>query len=118
LTTFGPLFVPTPLREAVSDGAWLGAMLEVERALAKVEALAGIVPAEAAAAIGEACVPDRFDIDALSEQGRSPGNPVEPLVRPLREQVGGDAAAGCTSVPRARTSSTPRRCWSRAPLSS
>jgi 3-carboxy-cis,cis-muconate cycloisomerase len=92
LTTFGPLFVPTPLREAVSDGAWLGAMLEVERALAKVEALAGIVPAEAAAAIAGACVPDRFDIDALSEQGRSPGNPVEPLVRALREQVGGDAA--------------------------
>jgi 3-carboxy-cis,cis-muconate cycloisomerase len=92
LTTFGPLFVPEPLRKAVADEAWLEAMLEVERALANAEAAAGVVPADAAAAIAEACVPGLFDIDALSEEGHSPGNPVEPLVRALRTQVGGDAA--------------------------
>ena len=77
---------------AVSDAAWLEAMLEVERALANAEAGAGIVPGDAAAAIADACVPDRYDIDALSEEGRAAGNPVEPLVRALRAQVGGDAA--------------------------
>lgn len=92
MTTFGPLFVPEPLREAVSDAAWLEAMLGVERALVNAEALAGIVPADAAGAIAEACVPDHYDIDALSEEGRATGNPVEPLVRALRAQVGGDAA--------------------------
>jgi 3-carboxy-cis,cis-muconate cycloisomerase len=92
LTTFGPLFVPEPLRQAVADAAWLEAMLEVERALAKAAALAGIVPADAAVSIAGACVPDRYDIDALSEEGREAGNPVEPLVRALRIQVGGDAA--------------------------
>ena len=28
MTTFGPLFVPAPLRDAVSDEAWLAAMLD------------------------------------------------------------------------------------------
>jgi 3-carboxy-cis,cis-muconate cycloisomerase len=92
LTTFGPLFVPEPLREAVSDATWLESMLEVERALVNAESLAGIVPADAAGAIAEACVSDHYEIDALSAEGRATGNPVEPLVRALRAQVGGDAA--------------------------
>ena len=92
MTTFAGLFVPTPLRVAVSDTAWLEAMLEVERALANAEAIAGVVPAAAAGAIAEACVPDHYDIEALCEQGRPVGNPAGPLVRALREQVGGDAA--------------------------
>ena len=33
MTTFGPLFVPEPIREAVSDDAWFAAMLAAERAL-------------------------------------------------------------------------------------
>jgi hypothetical protein len=35
---FDALFVPAPLREAVSDEAWLRGMLEAERALAAAEA--------------------------------------------------------------------------------
>jgi 3-carboxy-cis,cis-muconate cycloisomerase len=46
---FGTLFVPDALREAVSDRAWIAAMLEFEAALATAEALAGVIPAEAAA---------------------------------------------------------------------
>lgn len=92
MTTFAPIFVPAALRAAVSDEAWLGAMLDAERALANAESLVGVVPAEAAAAIAEQCDPDRFDLAAILEQGRAVGNPVEPLVRALRERVGGDAA--------------------------
>jgi 3-carboxy-cis,cis-muconate cycloisomerase len=92
LTTFAPLFVPRPLRDAVADAAWLEAMLDAERALANAASLAGVVPAAAAAEIAEACVPGRYDLDELCEQGRAVGNPAEPLVRALREQVGGDSA--------------------------
>jgi 3-carboxy-cis,cis-muconate cycloisomerase len=67
-------------------------MLTAERALARAEALAGVIPGEAAEAIAETCSADRFDLDDLAEQGRAAGNPVEPLVRELREAVGGDAA--------------------------
>ena len=91
MTTFAPIFVPAALREAVSDGVWLAAMLEVERALAEAEADAGLVPPAAAAAIAEACRPDLYEVAELCEQGRASGNPVEPLVRALRGRAGEDA---------------------------
>lgn len=93
MTTFAPLFVPAEVREAVSDRAWLAAMLRAERALALASAAASVVPREAADAIAHACDPSLYDVDELSEQGRRAGNPAEPLVRALRTQIGGDAAA-------------------------
>jgi 3-carboxy-cis,cis-muconate cycloisomerase len=90
--TFAPLFVPEEIREAVSDRAWLAAMLDFERALAAAEAAEGVIPTAAGGAIAEACAPDGYDVDALAEQGRAVGNPAEPLVRALRERVGGEAA--------------------------
>ncbi len=92
MTAFGPLFVPEPLRDAVSGRAWLEAMLDAESALATAEAAAGVIPADAAVAIAERCDPDLFDFDDLLDQGRAVGNPAEPLVRALRTAVGGDAA--------------------------
>ena len=92
MTAFGPLFVPEQLLDAVSERAWLEAMLEIESALARAEAAAGIVPAEAADAIAEHCRRSSYDFDELLEQGRAVGNPAEPLVRALRDAVGGDAA--------------------------
>jgi 3-carboxy-cis,cis-muconate cycloisomerase len=92
MTTFGPLFVPEELLDAVSGRAWLAAMLEFESALARAEAQAGVVPSEAAAAIAERCDPSLYDFDELLARGRSVGSPPEPLVRALRENVGGDAA--------------------------
>jgi 3-carboxy-cis,cis-muconate cycloisomerase len=90
--TFEALFVPADYRKTVADGAWLEAMLEAERALANAESLAGVVPVDAAKAIADACRPDLFDAAAIVEAGRAVGNPAEPLVRALRERVGGDAA--------------------------
>jgi 3-carboxy-cis,cis-muconate cycloisomerase len=92
VTTFGPLFVPERLLDAVSDSAWLQAMLEAESALARAEAAVGIVPTEAATAITDSCRPELYDIEALAREGRSVGNPAEPLVRALRERVGSDVA--------------------------
>jgi 3-carboxy-cis,cis-muconate cycloisomerase len=88
---FDRIFVPAPVREALSDEAWLQAMLDVESALAAAEARAGVIPAEAARAIADACNAERFDAAEIGDAGRAPGNPVEPLVRALREAVG-DAA--------------------------
>ncbi|HEY7196751.1 MAG TPA: 3-carboxy-cis,cis-muconate cycloisomerase [Gaiellaceae bacterium] len=98
---FGPIFAPDALREAVSDEAWLAALLEAERALAAAGAAAGAIPPEAAEAIASACDSSRFDLAAIGREARGPGNPVEPLVRALRNEAGADAApfvhAGATS---------------------
>jgi 3-carboxy-cis,cis-muconate cycloisomerase len=83
---FDALFVPPALREAVSDEAWLRGMLEAERALAAAEARVGVISAEEAEAVAAACG-GRFDAGALAEDGRRVGNPVEPLVRVLRERA-------------------------------
>ena len=91
MTSFAPIFVPAALREIVSDESWFAAMLDAERALARAEASVGAIPPEAAAAIVECCDVDRFDLAALSVEGRTVGNPAEPLVRALREHAG-DAA--------------------------
>ena len=92
MTPFDAIFVPPALREAVSDRAWLQGMLDAERALALAGAAAGLVPEDAAATIGEACRADLFDPERIADAGRAVGNPAEPLVRALREQVGGSAA--------------------------
>lgn len=80
---FDALFVPAPLREAVSDEAWLRGMLEAERALAAAEARIGVISEQEAQAVAAACA-EGFDAEALATEGRRVGNPVEPLVRALR----------------------------------
>jgi len=80
-------------RAAVDDQAWLQAVLDVEAALARAQAAAGLIPAEHADAIGAACRADRYDAAAIGEQATDVGNPAAPLVKALRAQVGGDAAA-------------------------
>jgi 3-carboxy-cis,cis-muconate cycloisomerase len=76
LTTFAPLYVPAPLCEAVSDEAWLAAMLDAERALTPdVD--------------GDVFRPEHYDIDQLCEEGRVDASPVVPLARALRERDSG-----------------------------
>ena len=75
------------MTDAVSDAAWLAAMLEVESALAAAQASVGLIPVEDAAAIAAACDPARFDIDAIGRDAAGSANPVVPLVKALREAV-------------------------------
>jgi 3-carboxy-cis,cis-muconate cycloisomerase len=79
-------------REAVADEAWLQAMLEVEAALARACAEAGVIPASHADAIAGACRAELFDVATIGAEAANVGNPAEPLVRALRAQVGGAAA--------------------------
>jgi 3-carboxy-cis,cis-muconate cycloisomerase len=71
LTTFAPMYVPAPLRDAVSDEAWLEAMLDAEKALGPDE---DIFEAK------------DYDIAALAEEGAADASPVVPLARALRER--------------------------------
>jgi 3-carboxy-cis,cis-muconate cycloisomerase len=89
---FASLFVPDSVREAVSGRAWIQAMLDSERALAAAEARAGVIPQDAAEQIAAACTAERFDAERIGAAGRPVANPAEPLVRALRDEVGGDAA--------------------------
>ena len=84
---FEALFVPDELRAALDDEAWLKAMLAAERALARAQSLD----------VGD----DVFVVEGLSaeeivREGRRAGNPVEPLVRRLRERSK-DVHRGATS---------------------
>ncbi len=92
MTPFSTIFVPQDLRDAVSDRAWLQGMLDAEAALARACAAVGLVSDETAALIVDACRSDLYDTDELARDGRAVGNPAEPLVRALREAVGGEAA--------------------------
>ena len=113
MTPFAAIFVPQELRDAVSDRAWLQGMLDAEHALAKAGVAVGLVPADAAARIGEACRADLFDAARIADDGRAVGNPAEPLVRALRTRSGTTRPTTSTWARRARTSSTRRRCSSR-----
>ena len=73
--------MPDALREAVSDDAWMRAMLEAEAALAAAQADAGLISAEAAEAVAAACR-EPYEIG-----GRDAANPVVPLARALRERA-------------------------------
>jgi 3-carboxy-cis,cis-muconate cycloisomerase len=94
---FTSLFAPEAVADAVSDRAWLQAMLDVEAALAAAEADVGLIPPDAASAIAAACDASRFDPGELGIAGRSSGNPVVPLVRALREAAGEWVHFGATS---------------------
>ena len=84
-----------------SDEADLRAMLRVEAVLALAEAEVGLVPAEAAARIGEVCAHFRPDLGALASGLARDGVVVPDLVRQLRAAVG---PPHDTAVHRAATS--------------
>ncbi len=111
---FERLFVPDWILSAVSDRAWLQAMLDAERALAAAEAQAGVIPAEAADAIAVGVrrrslrrrrARDRRVARPATRWSRSSARSPKPSATP---------AATSTGARRARTCSTPPRCSSRA----
>jgi len=83
----GPLAGVDQVDVEVSDHALLRAMLDCEQALAEAGAAAGVVPADAAAAIAEVCRSGQFDLGRLGRDAQSAGNPVVPLVRVIGEQL-------------------------------
>ncbi len=89
---FGPSLTVPAMAAAVSDEAWLRAMLDVEAALAAAEAAAGVIPPAAAAAIRAVCDRAELDVAAVGREAVASATPVVPLVRMLEAAVGGEAA--------------------------
>lgn len=90
---FGPMFSTAEATERTDARAWLGAMLDFERALVTAQASVGLVPAEAANEIARRSRVDTFDIPAIAERAVSSATPVIALVRDLTDQVDESAAA-------------------------
>jgi 3-carboxy-cis,cis-muconate cycloisomerase len=83
----GPLFGDAEVGTQLSDRARLQAMLDVEVALAEVEAELGVIPPQAVAAIRTAAHVDRFDVVAIADAAAHDGNLAIPLVRSLTKAV-------------------------------
>jgi 3-carboxy-cis,cis-muconate cycloisomerase len=90
---FGEILARGRVRDAVSDHAWLQAMLDVEAALARAQAAAGVISQRHADVIAAACRADLYDVDAIGAEAAAAGNPAAPLVGALRARVGEPAAA-------------------------
>ena len=72
-TLFGDMFGTAAMRAVFGELAFLGRCAEVEAALARAQARAGIVPAEAAAAISKAAAdiieePQSLDLARLKRE--------------------------------------------------
>jgi 3-carboxy-cis,cis-muconate cycloisomerase len=87
-SVFGDAVVAAHFSEVASIESWL----EVERALAAVEAELGIIPLAAAEAIARAAVPTSIDLVKLHEKTRVVGYPILPLIEQVAEQSPGEVA--------------------------
>ena len=86
---FGTLYGSDGMRAVFDEAAYFRRMLEVERALARVQGRLGLIPADAAAAIAAARV--TLDPARLANSVRSVGYPVVALVQALSEAAGPQA---------------------------
>ncbi len=87
---FSPIFVPDALADAVSDRAWVAAMLRAERALAIAQVE---ISPQAVEAVVTACDAGDYDPVALAEEGHLSGTPVTPLVNAIRSRMPAEFAA-------------------------
>ena len=85
LTT--PMFSTPAMCEVFSDQAQLQAMLDVEAALARAEALHAVIPDSAVADIEACCNPSQIDFSALAKDATGAGNLAIPLVKQLTAAV-------------------------------
>ena len=84
----GTLYGSDAMRAVFDERAYFQRMLDVEAALARVQARLGIIPAEAAAAIGEAASRGDLRTEVLAASARNVGYPVVGLVAELSRGAG------------------------------
>ncbi len=89
---FGGLYGTDAMRGVFSDRALLQRMLDVEAALARVEARLGIIPAAAAEAITAGASLDRIDLKEIAAGARLAGYPAAALAKALGKAAGAEAA--------------------------
>src|SRR6476660_2044090 len=90
-TALSPLLAPmlsgAAMRAVCDDAAYLQHMLDFEAALARAEAVTGVIPVGAVDAIAKACKASSFDLMALAEAATRSGNLAIPLVTALTAEV-------------------------------
>ncbi len=84
----GTLFGSDAMRAVFDERAWFQRMLDVEAALARVQARLGIIPAEAASAITRAAQADNLAVAELAASVRNVGYPVVGVVKGLSRAAG------------------------------
>jgi 3-carboxy-cis,cis-muconate cycloisomerase len=89
---FGGLFGTDAMRAVFSEQGFVQKMLEVEAALARVQARLGIIPAAAATAITAAAKVERVSLAEIGASTRVVGYPVVAVVKALGRAAGGDAS--------------------------
>ena len=89
---FGGLYGTDEMRGVFSDRALLQRMLDVEAALARVEARLGVIPAAAAKAITAGASLDRIDLKEIAAGARLAGYPAAALAKALGKAAGAEAA--------------------------
>jgi 3-carboxy-cis,cis-muconate cycloisomerase len=87
----GTLYGSEAMRAIFDERAWLQRMLDVEAALARVQARLGLIPEAAALAIGNAARVENIDLAALAASTRIVGYPVVGLVAELARAAGPEA---------------------------
>lgn len=89
---FAPLFCDDEVAGLFDDDAYLQAMLEVEGALARVEARLGVIPSSAGEQISKTARAASLDPRKIGQETKRDGVPVIALVKTLREAVGAETA--------------------------
>src|SRR6202046_2552992 len=90
-TSLSPLLAPmlssAAMRAVCDDATYLQHMLDFEAALARAEAMVGVIPWSAVTPIATACKTGSFDLGALAETATRSGNLAIPLVKALTANV-------------------------------
>jgi 3-carboxy-cis,cis-muconate cycloisomerase len=84
---FAGVFARGDAAEALSDAAWVQALLDFEVALARALARAGVVPEAAAEAVVAAAVPSHVSFTSLAEGTSATGSPIPALVKELEKSL-------------------------------
>ena len=84
---FGEMFGTNEMRALFSDEALIVRYLEIEVALARVQAELGLIPSEAAEAIADNAKIERIDWSRIRERTEIVGYPILPLVEQISEWV-------------------------------
>ncbi|MGZ4184535.1 MAG: class-II fumarase/aspartase family protein [Solirubrobacteraceae bacterium] len=87
------LFAQGAVAAQTSEVALLQAMLDVEVALMRALAKAGIAPAQAATEVAQAADASTFDLAAIGRGTADKGTPVPAMLSALRSRLSADAAA-------------------------
>jgi 3-carboxy-cis,cis-muconate cycloisomerase len=91
----GDLFSAPAMRRVFSDETRIRRYLDVEAALARVEARLGVIPAAAAAEIELRAAVANIDFEQLRRRTAQVGSTVLPLVEQLRARCDGDSGQYC-----------------------